>query len=171
MNIKSIIKAGAVFTAGALFALHFMAPVVDVPAPDPDDDEECRKCEDTLLEMLRQVSDGAAERSPSEKQDTDCDSDAPTYLFAACEGKRHYADWTAVVRDGVIGYRVTFKNENDIGQSIMTIQTEIDVNIPDGIAGKPVYIVEVQALYKNGSLGAPRAVKIYHSEEKPAKAE
>lgn len=171
MNIKSIIKAGAVFTAGALFALHFVAPVVDVPAPDPDDDEECRKCEDTLMDMLRQVTESAAACSPSEKQDADRDSDAPSYLFAACDGDYHYVDWTAVDREGVIGYRLTLKNENDFGMSIVTIHTAFEVSIPEGVLGKPAVSAEVQAIYKNGTLGAPKVARFTHNKAKSANAE
>ncbi len=48
MNMKAIIKTGAVFTAGALFALNFIKPV-EVSEPDTSDkpnNAECRRCEE-----------------------------------------------------------------------------------------------------------------------------
>lgn len=73
MNMKVIIKTGAVFAAGAIFALNFIKPVeVSVhDTPDKPDDEDCRRCEEALLEMMKQVSEEAAERSGCEEEGID----------------------------------------------------------------------------------------------------
>lgn len=178
MNIKSIIKAGAVFTAGALFALHFMAPVNTPAIPDEPDDEDFEDedpafgdCEISLFERMKEFTESTENPHRKAKKEAAAESDAPSYLFAACDGDYHYVDWTAVEREGVVGYRLTLKNENDFGMSIVTIHTAFEVSIPEGVLGKPAVSAEVQAIYKNGTLGAPKVARFTRNKAKPEKAE